>query len=83
MEESLGKQAEIYDYRRVSFQVNWQIRLPLSARKILETAAYFARLEGNINHAKSIEARLDALVSDGAYYVGRLRNGCATAQIRP
>ncbi|MEI6849624.1 MAG: hypothetical protein WCK29_01165 [archaeon] len=75
----LAYQSLIFDYRRLSFIENWEIKFP-NAKKLMKNAAYIARVEGNINHALSLESRLSELPENSTYFCGRSKNGCSTGR---
>ena len=77
--KELERNAVAFNYRRTYFAADWEIQLPIPARKLFQAAAGLARAEGNINHAISLEARLPQLPKGSVYRVGRLKNGIATA----
>jgi len=77
--KGLERQAAAFNYTRIYFAADWEIKLSVPARKLFQAAAYLARAEGNINHARSLESTLSQLPKGSKYRVGRLKNGCATA----
>ena len=79
--DDLEVQARIRGYERINFEEDWEITLPIPARRLFQVAAHLARFEGMINHARALEARLPHISPDAQYKIGRLKNGCSTAYV--
>ncbi len=77
--ETIEEQARVGNYRRLSYKNDWEMTVPLSVMTVFQTAAALARVEGNIAHALSLEARLLELTPNLRYRIGRSRHGCQTA----
>lgn len=80
-QELRAVEAAFFGYQRVRYTSDWEIIVPLPARKLLRVAATLARSEGMINHALSLEARGLRLPKNCIYRAGRLKNGCAMAHV--
>lgn len=74
-------EAAIFGYKKVRYTNDWGVTLRRPAREIMQNAAHLARTEGMVNHALSLDARLLRLPKNSRYRAGRLKNGCAYAQV--
>ncbi len=80
--KSLEDQATIFSYKRISFEKDWEIELDiLPVKEIFQLAMNLAKVESNTAHARAIEVRMPELDESFRYKVGRLKNGCQTAQV--
>jgi hypothetical protein len=68
-------------YERITFSKDWQVTCQVSARRLYEAAIILASAEGNPLHAETLKVRLSQLPRSARYVVGRLANGCQTAEV--
>jgi len=81
---TLAEQARVFGYERVTSERDWEIERNLPAggvRRLFLNAIGMAILEGYINHAHAIEARLPYLRSDFKCRLGRSKDGGQTMYV--